>query len=600
MNILMALSQVEVTGAEVYAVTLADSLIERGHMVFIASDTLTKSTKAAFTPIPFNERSLRARLRHIRRLVSFIHRHNIHVIHAHSRAAGWCAYFAAQIAGIPLVTTVHGRQPTHFSRKFLKAFGDVVLPICEAVRDNIVHELGVHPRTVQIVRNGVSVPCAENTPQNPKNSNLKIISLIGRLSKEKGDLAYKALEALLPAIFENTNSESSLVVRVIGGREIPERFQKFLPHVEFTGYVDNVSAWIALSDVVIGAGRSAIEGILMGKPTIAVGEAWLHGLVTRKNLAEVLQTNFGDIATQKSFDWAILGRDVQTALRLDACDEVVQQTVRREFSIETLTNSVESAYQTALVQRYRYEMPILTYHRIVRTPKEGGALPIWVTAEQFEQHLQFLKQQGFQTTTFRDLDVPNRFEDHAVPHRTKPKKRIILSFDDGYEDNYTLLFPLLKKYGMTAVIFLVADRTENTWDNENISGLPPLKLLNTAQILEMQEYGIEFGSHTLTHPHLPNIPLEQAQREITESKLRLEERLGRLVQTFCYPYGALNEQIKVVVREAGYKYGIASDSGGLALHEDLLEIRRIGVFPNTTRRGFARKITGKYSFRKVR
>lgn len=592
MNILMALSQLEVTGAEVYATALADRLCALGHRVFIVSDTLTKSTQADFTPLPFNKRGFRQRMRNIRFLVRFVREHHVQVIHAHSRAAGWCAYFAARWCGIPLVTTVHGRQPTHFSRKLVKAFGDKVLPVCEAIRENLVQELGVNSRSVEIVRNGVDKPLVSEVAVEKLRVSKPLITLLGRLSKEKGDLAYRIVQEIVPLLGEGAQ------LRVVGGDKngIPARFDAFRPTVEFTGYVNNVADYLAASDVVIGAGRSAIEALLLEKPVLAIGEARLHGLITPETLDGALRTNFGDIDAGKHFAWETLPSSLNAALeQLQHTSDnavILRQRVAEEFSMERLVSSMDAIYQQAWSEKRRYEMPILTYHRIVQTKEEGGSLPIWVTTVQFEEHLQILKEEGFTTLTVSDLAAMPTLADRFRPDW----KPILLTFDDGYEDNYTLLFPLLQRYGFTATIFLVAGMKQNLWDKD-MGGFAPAPLLSDAQAQEMQRYGIDFGSHSMTHPRLGAIPLASAEEEIRLSKQVLEERLGRTVNSFCYPYGSLSADVKRLVGEAGYKFGIASDSGSLFLHEDVLEVRRIGVFPNTTAARFRRKITGRYVFR---
>ncbi len=590
MNILMVLSQREVTGAEVYAAALADGLIERGHRVWICSDTFTKPTKAAYTPLPFNNRSWRERWRQVRFLVRFLRENKIDVVHAHSRAAGWVGFVATRIARVPLVTTVHGKQPTHISRKLVKAFGECVLPICEAVRDNIVYQLGVDARTVEIVRNGVAVPSVPATHQ--VGLHIPTIALVGRLSQQKGELALRILETLMPLL----ERRADVRMVVIGGKTIPPAFDKFRPRVEFTGYVEDVPERIANASVVLGAGRSAVEALLLGKPTVAVGEARVHGLVSSENLADVLQTNFGDIATEHHFDAAALVQGVEAALQQDSCDDIVRERVRQEYSLERLVQRVEAAYQRALVLRHRFEVPVLTYHRVVRRAEDGGTLPIYVTVQQMEEHLQALKEQGFQTLTCSELlQLPLS---ERVPNARNGRKYALLTFDDGYEDNYTLLFPLLQRYGMNATIFLVAGRETNAWDSSEQTGLPPLALMSAEQAREMQRYGIEFGSHSMTHPRLTECSPEAVCWELQESKRVLEERLGREVTTFCYPYGAVNEEVKRLVAETGYRLGIASDSGSVFAHEDVMEIRRIGVFPNTDKRGFLRKIAGDYTLRK--
>ena len=129
----MALSQLEVTGAEVYATTLGDELTARGHQVWYVSDTLTCSVKGTFFPLAFNRRSIPRRLWHVARLVWLIRRHGIQLVHAHSRASGWSARVACWLTRTPMLSTVHGRQPVHGSRKWFRAFGVRAIAVCEAV-----------------------------------------------------------------------------------------------------------------------------------------------------------------------------------------------------------------------------------------------------------------------------------------------------------------------------------------------------------------------------------------------------------------------------------------------------------------------------------
>jgi hypothetical protein len=320
----------------------------------------------------------------------------------------------------------------------------------------------------------------------------------------------------------------------VGGDKngIPARFDAFRPTVEFTGYVNNVADYLAASDVVIGAGRSAIEALLLEKPVLAIGEARLHGLITPETLDEALRTNFGDIDAGKHFAWETLQSSLNAALKQaqqkSNSAAIAQKHVAEEFSMEHLVSRMDAIYQQAWSEKHRYEMPILTYHRIVQTKEEGGSLPIWVTTAQFEEHLQILKEEGFTTLTVSDLAAMPTLADRFRPDW----KPILLTFDDGYEDNYTLLFPLLQRYGFTATIFLVAGMKQNLWDKD-MGGFAPAPLLSDAQVQEMQRYGIDFGSHSMTHPRLGAIPLASAEEEIRLSKQVLEERLGRTVNSFC-------------------------------------------------------------------
>jgi peptidoglycan/xylan/chitin deacetylase (PgdA/CDA1 family) len=221
------------------------------------------------------------------------------------------------------------------------------------------------------------------------------------------------------------------------------------------------------------------------------------------------------------------------------------------------------------------------YHRVVSEAPKNSHHGIWVTAQSFEQNLFSLKQRGYSPITF------DQYQLFLNGEFTLPKKPIILTFDDGYEDNYIYAFPLLKKFGFPTVIFLVADETRRTnfWDADE----PQVRLMTNEQIREMSAAGIEFGSHTVTHPNLSQCSPEQTRLELTESKQMIEQLTGKKIISLAYPYGAVNEIIKPIAAETGYKFGIATNSGPFKFYEDLFEIRRIQIFPWTDRFGFWKK-----------
>jgi peptidoglycan/xylan/chitin deacetylase (PgdA/CDA1 family) len=91
----------------------------------------------------------------------------------------------------------------------------------------------------------------------------------------------------------------------------------------------------------------------------------------------------------------------------------------------------------------------------------------------------------------------------------------------------------------------------------------------------------------------------EQRHEIQQNKLDLENLLGRELSTFAYPYGNHNQQSKEIVKQVGYQFTVATDSGPVAMHEDLQQIRRIVMFPSTSRFGLWRKIKGNYTLRKA-
>lgn len=177
-----------------------------------------------------------------------------------------------------------------------------------------------------------------------------------------------------------------------------------------------------------------------------------------------------------------------------------------------------------------------------------------------------------------------------------PKKRIFLTFDDGYDDLYEHLLPLAIEHHLTPVIFLVADHigASNRWDQQ--SGLRPRKLLSWPQIREMQKHGIEFGSHTLTHPYLPDLPQDQLLCEVVESKCRLEDALGIEISTLAYPYGGVDRRVRSAVAEAGYKLAFTNLPGPNWWNDPLCQ-RRVEISDRTSLLDFGFQLRTGYGFK---
>lgn len=399
MNILMALSQLEVTGAEVYGVTLSDELIRRGNNVIIVSDTLTKESKAKYIKLEFNKRGLGERINQVKTLLKIIKENDIHVVHAHSRASSWSSEIACKIAGIPLITSTHGRQPVHLSRKIFKAFGDLTIPVCENIETHLINELGVYPQKAVVLRNPINTEDYPFIPQK-KDEGKKNLSIIGRLSGPKGEVAYKLLEIL--------SDTDNLEIRLIGGKDIPEKFQKFFnnENIKFIGYVNDVPEKIKESDIVIGAGRVAVEGILSGKPVIAIGEAKYIGLIDEKNLTEALASNFGDIEFNNSenFNWDQIKKDIHSAFNLNEKELIeLRKNVENEFDLNIITDKIEKIYARSYVLKRKYDIPVIMYHRVVNDESEGGVHGTYITAKKFDEHMKYLKEKNYEPISFKEL-----------------------------------------------------------------------------------------------------------------------------------------------------------------------------------------------------
>ncbi|ENM5855645.1 polysaccharide deacetylase family protein [Vibrio mimicus] len=588
MNILMALSQLEVTGAEVYATSVGNELTRRGHQVFYVSDTLTKPHNGSFFKLRFNKRSIPRRFWHVAYLVYLIKKHQIQLVHAHSRASSWSCHIACSLTNTPMVTTVHGRQPVHASRKKFHAMGDKALPVCEAIRDQLINELNVPESQLHVSRNGIETDTFKRSaaPQNPK----PVISIIGRLSGPKGELCYRLLTECLD--FEKYQ------VQVITGTPLSERFTALQDKVSFPGYTANVEQIMAQSDLVIGAGRVAMEALLCGRPTLAIGEASCVGIIELSNLDQAMATNFGDIGPKDlAIDLQNIPALIEQGLSKLHCAPEVTEQIRLNYDLRVIVDELESLYQTIYVSKLQREVPIIMYHRFIRDDSEKGVHGTYLHIEQLEKHFQLLKRMSFETLTFKDL------AEKGFIHRLQPGKRfIIITVDDGYRDNHELLLPLLKKYQFKAVVYVVTGENFNRWDvevNNNPEKVVPL--MSREQVRALHDSGlVEIGGHTMTHPFLSKLSESEQRDEILSNKLELEELIDESLTSFAYPYGDHNGTSKRLAQELGYTFAVATNSGPLLIHQDPYQIRRIAIFPRTNVLGLFRKVRGDYTFKKTR
>jgi peptidoglycan/xylan/chitin deacetylase (PgdA/CDA1 family) len=213
---------------------------------------------------------------------------------------------------------------------------------------------------------------------------------------------------------------------------------------------------------------------------------------------------------------------------------------------------------------------ILMYHRIVKHDRVNPRHRIFaINVDDFRNQLRILERYGFTAITLADYHL------FLGGELNLPKKPVIITFDDGYRDTYELAFPALREYGMTAVVFVVADPKirYNYWDNHD--GYPPAQLMTPEQMVELHAAGWEIGSHSLTHPRLAEICRDTAWEEISRSRMVLEMLLNAPVRSFAYPYGQVNEGLKDLVHQAGYAFGCGVYSGPASFGTDLFNIRRI-------------------------
>jgi len=211
-----------------------------------------------------------------------------------------------------------------------------------------------------------------------------------------------------------------------------------------------------------------------------------------------------------------------------------------------------------------------------------------VRPQRFEKQMEYLYLKKYTTIS---LDALILYLHENIPLPSKP---IIITFDDGSKDNYTHAFPILKRYGFTATIFLATDYIENPNRKDLMFGNLIFPVLSKKEIKEMSEYGISFGAHTCTHPDMRKLSRKEIEKEVRNSKSAIEKIIEKPVTAFCYPFGLFNAEVKQVVKEVGFKCACSVREGPLRAKNDLFALRRIPIFPNDSDWMFKFKLSNWY------
>lgn len=203
-------------------------------------------------------------------------------------------------------------------------------------------------------------------------------------------------------------------------------------------------------------------------------------------------------------------------------------------------------------------LKVLCYHKIGVPPPGSKLKELWVSPEKFRAQIKYLMAKGYSTLLFSDL---KKLHASGPP---LPGKTVLITFDDGYENNYLHAWPILKELGAKANIFVVFNTMGkvNLWHDP--ASEPWVNMATLEQLKEMQSSGVmEYGSHTMSHPHLSALPPGDAAWEIAESKRQLEAAFGREMCAFAYPYGdgAYAPAIREKALEAGYTFDFSFRQG---------------------------------------
>lgn len=229
------------------------------------------------------------------------------------------------------------------------------------------------------------------------------------------------------------------------------------------------------------------------------------------------------------------------------------------------------------------KVPILMYHMVCESlhPAERRyACPPAV----FRRQMAYLKRAGYRIIPLTELS--GRLN-NGKEWKDKP---VVLTFDDGFRDSYLNALPVLRAYGFPATVFVVSGLMGQTNKWMAKRGCPERDLATADELRDMAENGIDIGSHTMSHAALDAVDPETMSREVSVSKEEIEQRLGKQVRFFAYPYGRLNEAARDAVAAAGYAAACSTRSGFNRAGADPFILRRLEVYGTDSLWRFALKL----------
>jgi peptidoglycan/xylan/chitin deacetylase (PgdA/CDA1 family) len=200
-------------------------------------------------------------------------------------------------------------------------------------------------------------------------------------------------------------------------------------------------------------------------------------------------------------------------------------------------------------------VPVIYYHKI-DLPQPGSKVRGGYTPPaRFARQMAYLKKHGFVFYTASEL------VEHFRERGEFPPNAVTVTFDDGWKDNYTNAFPILRRFQIKATVFLVPSCIGQVSARVQAEGESPRAHLSREEIFEMARGGIEFQSHSLSHQLLDRISLQEVKVEVEESKRQIENLLQKPCRIFAYPAGYFSATAQAALKDAGYTAAFTTSYG---------------------------------------
>lgn len=237
-------------------------------------------------------------------------------------------------------------------------------------------------------------------------------------------------------------------------------------------------------------------------------------------------------------------------------DEIRDDSDENINNPDELVNSNSNIYDSSikLVSDNR-GIPVLYYHSVNDTVDNE----VTISPELLKKQLEYIKYQGYITLSM------NEVENYILYNQPIPEKSILITFDDGYMDNYYKAYPILKELNMKATIFCITSELDGSY------------YLSKEALKEMSQNNIDIESHTVNHLHLNKLTYDEQLKEMSGSKTKLENITGKKVTSIAFPFGDYNEDSVKAAKNAGYSIAFTTNKGFADRDDNPLELNRIYV-----------------------
>ena len=619
MNILYLLTaDLNIGGAQKDILIFARHFIKKGHKITVAckkgdlKEDLVKSG-ARHYDIDFHFRSPAQFFKGVGLLRSIIENEKIDILAPQSIRTSIAAFFANRTHKKPTITTIHNVGSWFYTIPaglILNRTSKFVIFESEYERQRLVR-FGLDRHRSVVVHSGIELSEFSPRPKDReffKEINLSpddiVVGTVARLSEEKGQIYL--IEAMAEVI--KTIPRAKLIFvgdgPLLGSHKSQVTSHKLEDKILFLGEKRDIPRYLSLMDLFVLSSRresfplSAREAMAMGKPVVAtkvggcseVIKDGQTGILVAPADSRALAAAIAGLLNDK----AKMRRMGETArLRalnlfnqnrwLDTNEELMLYFYKnnsKKIPKRILRNLFSSLFYSLFKGlRQQRGIRVLNYHRVsdVR-PYER----LCVKTNEFKKQMEYLYKNNYRVI---GIDEMVGYLSKSAGRRLNnlQDKKVVITFDDGFADNYANAYPVLKEYGFAATIFLT------------VNSIGERDFLNWGQIDEMAHNSISFGAHTLRHPELTGIGQEEAKSEINGSKEAIEAK-GLRCDYFCYPRGDFNQPIKALVREAGFRAACSIKPGANLSGQDLFALRRTEVSGFDSPFDFKKKLAGAFDW----